>query len=128
MNLLLDTHMLLWWITDDEKLSKKMRQCLQDPENKLFVSAVTAWELAIKSRLGRISFPKALADFLPEQLQLNRMKELSVTLRHALQVESLPTHHNDPFDRMLVAQAQVERLSIVSADKLLSKYDVPLVR
>lgn len=126
MRLLLDTHLLLWAAGEPRRLSRKARAAIADPGNVLHFSAASIWEVAIKSSLGR-------ADFQVDAVQLlrglvgNGYEELPVTGRHAAEVALLPDLHADPFDRMLVAQAQVEGLAIVSHDARLRDYDVTLL-
>ena len=118
MKLLLDTHILLWWLNDDPLLSKSLRKLIQDPENTVFISAVALWEIWLKQSLGKLKLPsnfKAL-------LELEEFENLPLTARQAAAVASLPWHHRDPFDRMLVAQAQMERLILVSVDENLPAY------
>ena len=122
MRLLLDTHVLLWWLTD-AKLSPRAREALADPENKLFVSAATTWELVIKAGLGRLTLPEALTEVLAEQDLL----PLPVTIAHSLAVRDLPPLHRDPFDRLLVAQAGYEGLTLVTRDEQVMAYDVPVL-
>lgn len=127
MRALLDTHTFLWWITDDARLSTRARKLIEDGHNKLYFSAASGWEIAIKAQLGRISFPKEPGAFIPSQLARNAIEVLPVTLSHALHVHGLPSHHRDPFDRLLVAQSQVEDMPILTADPLLGKYTVETV-
>ncbi len=123
--LLLDTHAFLWWISDDPRLSRPAREAIADGRNAVFLSAASAWEMAIKSGLGRLRLPEDLEAFLAEQLRANGFKPLPVTLSHALAVRQLPDHHKDPFDRMLVAQAIREDLTLVSGDAEIARYPVP---
>jgi PIN domain nuclease of toxin-antitoxin system len=127
MKILLDTHAFLWWITDDRRLSPRAREVISNDENELFVSATTGWEIAIKVRIGRLELPDDPERFVPEQLRINTFKPLSVGMDHALHVSILPDHHRDPFDRMLIAQAQVEGMPIVSADPNIEKYQVEVI-
>jgi PIN domain nuclease of toxin-antitoxin system len=120
VNLLLDTHAFVWW--DSGELPGLVARRIETAE-AVFVSAVTAWEIAIKSRLGRIVAKASVAEVLDDYGFL----ELPVQIRHADRVRALPSHHRDPFDRLLVAQALVEDLVIVSADRLLRKYAAPIV-
>lgn len=124
MNLLLDTHVLIWILSNEEKLSAAARRAAADPGNEVFVSAVTAWEIAIKRGLGKLRAP----DNYLEALRLYRFTPLDITSEHALAVEDLPRHHDDPFDRLLIAQSQLEKLTLVSGDERFSKYDVRLLR
>ena len=124
MNLLLDTHAFLWAIDNNPNLTQKARSAIQDGNNIVFVSAATAWEISIKKGLGKLIIPKR--DYL-EELQLHRFTALDITTEHALAVEQLPQHHKDPFDRMLVAQAQVEKLTLVTRDPRIKAYAVQII-
>lgn len=125
MNLLLDTHVLLWALDDDPSLSPAARAAIIDGHNLVFVSAVTAWELTIKKALGKLRAP---TDEYLQELQRHRFTPLDITAEHVLAVERLPPHHADPFDRMLVAQAQVEKLTLVTRDERLLSYGVPTIK
>ncbi|MGH2546694.1 MAG: type II toxin-antitoxin system VapC family toxin [Actinomycetota bacterium] len=127
MRLLLDTHALLWWITDDDQLSEKAGEAIADGANDVYLSAASAWEIAIKAGLGRIRLPGDAWTFTPDQLERNAFQALPVHVAHAVAVITLPDVHRDPFDRMLVAQAMTEGLTIVSGDQDLSRYPVPVV-
>ncbi len=127
MNLLLDTHAFLWWITDSPDLSARAREVIESPENIIHVSAVCAWEVAIKARIGKISLQATPERLIPEMITLHRFTPLSIQMIHALRVFALPDYHRDPFDRLLVAQAQVEDLAIISRDPLLRPYGVTLI-
>lgn len=127
MKVLLDTHTLLWWLTARPQLSERARDVIGNGENQVFVSAASGWEIAIKVRLGRLTLPDTPERFIPEQLRLNAMQSLPISLSHALRVHSLPDHHRDPFDRILVAQSQLENLPIVSADPLIAQYAVQVI-
>ena len=124
MKLLLDTHTFLWWITDDPQISAKALELMGDSRNDLYWSAASTWEVAIKYALGRLPLPDAPAIFLSAELGKNRIESLPIIDTHAFQVGQLPRHHRDPFDRMLVAQAQVETLGIVSNGTKISLYNV----
>jgi len=127
MRALLDTHAFLWWIMDDARLSPHARAVIADGHNELFLSAASGWEIAIKARLGKIQLPSDPASFVPKQLRINSIEPLAVQMTHALRVHSLPGHHRDPFDRILVAQAQVEQVLIITADPHIAQYDVEIV-
>ena len=127
MRALLDTHAFLWWITDDDSLSSHARRVLGDGSNELFVSAASAWEIAIKIGLGKLPFPGEASSIIPRQLSVNAFLSLPVEIEHALRVADLPRLHRDPFDRMLVAQAQIEKLPIISRDPEIARYDVRLI-
>lgn len=123
MNLLLDTHVLLWWLEDNPTLSRAPRAALSDGNNAVFVSAASAWEIAIKKTLGKLVAP----DNLEAALQANAFQELPIGIVHALAAGALPGHHSDPFDRMLVAQALHENLTLVTRDKNIAQYRVPIL-
>jgi PIN domain nuclease of toxin-antitoxin system len=120
---LVDTHALLLWLTDDPALSTTARDALADPANEPFVSTASVWEIAIKRALGKLSAP----DDLPDRIADEGFSWLPVSAAHAWQVHELPPHHRDPFDRLLVAQARLERLPIVSADSRFNNYEVKIV-
>ena len=124
MKLLLDTHTFLWWITDDPQISAKALELMGDSQNDLYWSAASTWEVAIKYALGRLPLPDAPTIFLPAELGKNRIVSLPIVDTHAFQAGLLPRHHRDPFDRMLVAQAQIETLGIVSNDTIIRLYNV----
>lgn len=125
MNLLLDTHAFLWWLMDDESLGGKARQAIADPESLVHVSAVSLWEIAIKQALGKLHVD---SPDLAAEIPNNGFVELPVSGRHALAAGALPRHHDDPFDRMLVAQARLAGLVLVTRDGALDAYDVPRLR
>ncbi len=106
MRALLDTHAFLWWTTDDPRLSSRARRIIADGRNRLFFSAAGGWEIAIKAQLGRLRLPSDPERFIPEEMQRNAIESLPIQMRHALHVHTLPRHHRDPFDRLLVAQSQ----------------------
>lgn len=122
MRLLLDSHVALWWLADHDRLGPTSRAQIADADEVL-VSAVTPWELGIKRALGKIDFP----DGLVGALQDAGFAFLPITAAHAQRAPALPTHHRDPFDRMLVAQAQMERLVLVSADRSFRQYEVDIL-
>jgi len=122
--LLLDTHVLLWWLRDDRRLKPSERRAIADPKAVVHVSAATVWEIAIKKSLGRLDVD---AEALEREMETGAMVELPVRWRHARAVAALPRHHDDPFDRMLLAQARMEALVVVSYDPAFRQYDVPLL-
>ncbi len=123
MNLLLDTHTVLWWLSDDPALSETARVAIADPENTVFLSAVVVWEIRIKQSIGKLDLP----DDFGEVLDAQRFAELAVTVDHAHTIAELPAAHRDPFDRMLVAQAMVEHMVIVTRDRSIADYDVEVI-
>jgi len=124
MRLLLDTHTFLWWINNDPLLSEPARAAIASERNECFLSLASCWELAIKTSIGKLRLTKSVERFIPEELAANDFKLLNLDFRHVAKVESLPFHHRDPFDRLLVAQVLAERMTIVSADAVLSEYGV----
>ncbi len=124
MNLLLDTHAVLWWLADDPALSSEARRAIGDAANDVRVSPVTPWEIAIKSAAGKLKAP----DNLLEALKANRFRELPISLVHAERAGNLPPWHRDPFDRMLIAQALTEGLTLVTRDRVFEQYDVNVLR
>jgi PIN domain nuclease of toxin-antitoxin system len=124
---LLDTHVLLWGLMDDARLSKKARSILLDDDRALYFSAASAWEIAIKASLGRLRFSAPLEQYLPTRLATEGIEPLPISIAHAARTEALPWHHRDPFDRLLVAQAQIEGLDLLSSDRALRQYDVKVV-
>jgi PIN domain nuclease of toxin-antitoxin system len=118
LRILLDTHLLLWWLEDSPSLPVQARELIRDPENTVFVSAASHWEIWLKQSLGKLRLP---ADFT-ERLAAESFESLPLLASHARQVSVLPWRHRDPFDRMLVAQAQVEKLVLLTADEALAEY------
>lgn len=119
---LLDTHVWLWMNGAPERLGNRTREVLTDPGNDLFFSAASAWEIGIKHALGKLTLPDAPERYVPRRLTDNAIQVLAVSLTHGLAVASLPAHHRDPFDRLLVAQCHVEGLTLITADPLLAPY------
>ena len=124
MKILLDTHILLWWLADDEHLPAPAAVTIADPDTEVVVSAASAWEISIKQAAGRLAAPEDLLD----AVAANDFGTLAITADHAMAAERLPAHHGDPFDRMLIAQAQIEGFTLVSVDGRFSAYDVELLR
>lgn len=122
MRVLLDTHAFLWWITDDPQLSAHARYIIGDGKNELLLSAASGWEIATKVRLGKLDLPDNLESFVLEQMALNAVQSLPVRMRHALHVHRLPHYHRDPFDRLIVSQAELENLPILTADPQIGQY------
>ena len=119
MRLLLDTHTFLWWLTENVTLDFQARRAIEQASNSVFVSAASFWEISIKQALGKITLEADLV----ESLQLNRFQPLAITPIHALAAGSLPLHHKDPFDRMLIAQAREEGLVIITRDPVFKLYE-----
>ena len=124
MRLLLDTHTLLWWATNDTSLPDPSRRRIADARGDVLVSAISAWEIAIKTRLGRLPSALPLMDDFEGFLVRQDFEALAVTVDHGLRAGLLPGHHKDPFDRMLIAQAQAENLAIISNDSVFDQYGV----
>ena len=123
MTLLLDTHALIWWMEAAARLSRRAATALANPQNRILVSAAVAWELAIKVSSGKLRPPVPMLE-LGAVVSQQRFVELAITLEHAVAAGLLPLHHRDPFDRLLVAQAQSLKIPIVSADPLFDRYEV----
>jgi PIN domain nuclease of toxin-antitoxin system len=124
MNALLDTHIFLWMMMGDKRLSEKARQAYLDPENRIYLSAASFWEIGIKTSLGRLSLKNEWLKGFEEQMKINTIQWLPIERAHCEQVSKLPFHHRDPFDRMLIAQALVEDLALVSSDPRFAEYGV----
>lgn len=124
MRVLLDTHAFLWWVWDAPELSARARKCIANPENECLLSLASVWEIAIKSSLGKLKLDRSLDQFIPEQLSANGFNPLGISFRHIVLVNTMPFHHKDPFDRLLIAQAQEERVPIVSADPVFREYGI----
>jgi len=124
LRLLLDTHAWLWWLADDRRLGRRARQALANPRSEVYVSAASAWEVAIKETLGKLHLRKA---DLEGEIAANGFLELPIRTRHALVAGRLAPIHDDPFDRMLVAQARAEDLAVVTADPVFERYGVQVL-
>jgi len=124
MKVLLDTHAFLWWLGDDPKLSPAARAAIRDPDALVHVSAASVWEIAIKVKLGRLDVQ---GSDCAAEIEANGFVELAITARHAQSAGALPRHHDDPFDRMLVAQAQLESLVLITHDPRLRRYGTQIV-
>lgn len=123
MRLLLDTHVILWALADPERLTNEARACIEDGHNEVFVSAASVWEIAIKQATGRLRAPDDLLDVMAS----GGFASMPITAQHASAAGGLPMLHRDPFDRMLIAQAIVESIAIVTRDQRLAQYEVQLV-
>lgn len=129
MRILLDTHTFIWWDTDKKagRLSSKAFEVISDPANTLVVSLATIWEIQIKVQLGKLTLATSLADILKQQQQINGIELFAVNVAHILTLDTLPHHHRDPFDRILVAQAKVENIPLVSKDAVFSQYPITII-
>ena len=124
MTLLLDSHAFLWWVEGSRKLGKRARQRIESA-GVVWVSAATVWELAIKTALGRLHLGEPAATLVPREMDRSGFQPLGISVSHALDAAALPRHHDDPFDRMLIAQALTDELTIVTADGTFDRYGVP---
>ena len=124
MTLLLDTHVLLWWLDDPDLLSRKARGAIAQGDNMIFVSAAVAWEIAIKKALGKLDAPDDLQDVMAAE----RFQPLPITIPHALAIAALPAIHQDPFDRIQIAQAKLENLTLVTRDRFIQQYPVSSIK
>ena len=127
MRILLDTHAFLWWLIQPGRLSSHALNVMSDKRNQLVFSVASGWEIAIKTRLGKLDLPESPERLIPRQLALDAIETLPIQLSHALHTFNLPNHHHDPFDRLLVAQAQLESLPILSADPQLARYAIDII-
>ena len=127
MKALLDTHAFLWWDLDDARLSDTAREILADGDNQIVVSAASVWEVAIKVGKGRLDLPTDLAAYVDDRLRRYRWVAMPIDQHHAVRAAGLPMIHADPFDRMLIAQAQLESIPIVTADSAITRYDVETI-
>lgn len=126
MRVLLDTHSWLWMVGDPDRLTDSSRRLLRDPANDLFLSAASTWEIAIKYATGKLRLPQPPATLVAEWMAEDRIGALPILHAHALRAGELPPHHRDPFDRLLVAQAQIEFMTVLTADRQIAKYEVPI--
>jgi PIN domain nuclease of toxin-antitoxin system len=124
MKVLLDTCAFLWLVTDNPQASELAKEIFLNDENELFLSAVTGFEIAVKYSLGKLHLTEPPKEFIANRIQANALIELPVSMIHALALQNMPLHHKDPFDRLLVAQAMVNQIPLLSADQQLSAYDI----
>ncbi|HLB42779.1 MAG TPA: type II toxin-antitoxin system VapC family toxin [Gammaproteobacteria bacterium] len=124
---LLDTHVLLWWLFDDPSLSKHAKNTITSPDSRIFVSSVSGWEISIKHHIGKLPHISHLVKELPLYIRRERFEILPISFEHAIAAGGLDGKHKDPFDRMLIAQARMEKLVLISNDKVFKKYKVPLL-
>ena len=126
MKALLDTHAFLWAISGNEKLSRRAAEVFAGPSD-LWLSVASIWEVLIKVQIGRMSLPKPAGPYVVKRLAENRIETLPISRDHVLRIEALPMHHNDPFDRILIAQSMEEKLPLVSSDTVFERYGVQLI-
>lgn len=124
MRLLLDTHVFLWWVEGDRALPRRARAAISDPDNECFLSTASAWEMAIKSSLGKLRIALPVRRYVTDHLAANAFALLGIGLAHLGRLEGLPQHHGDPFDRVLISQALEEEMTVVTADPVFRKYGI----
>ena len=124
MKYLLDTHTLLWIISNDQKLSEKTKKIYLNTENIIFFSLASIWEMAIKINLKKLSIEEPLKDFIQSQIKSNDIKILNIEIKHILSLENLPYYHRDPFDRLIISQSMNENIQILSSDKVFDLYPI----
>ncbi len=127
MSFLLDTHTFLWVFQAPERLPKKVRKIITDVDNTLLLSTASGWEIGIKYHLGKLKLPQRPDDFVPANSRDRNILSLDIEMEHALRAASLPAYHRDPFDRMLIAQAQLKKLTILTSDDQFNRYDVSVL-
>ncbi len=127
MKALLDTHVFLWWNLDDPRLSETAHDVISEGSNELYLSAVSAWEIAIKASIGRLTLPETAEKYVPSRMSLHSIQSLPIQVSHALHIASLETIHQDPFDRLLIAQSQLENIPLLTADPRIAQYDVQII-
>jgi PIN domain nuclease of toxin-antitoxin system len=124
MKYLLDTGAWLWSVAEPERLNSKAHELIAEAREELYLSAVSAWEIGIKTALGKLSLPEPAVTYLPKRLNQQGIRPLTITHAHALAVSDLPRHHTDPFDRLLIAQARMEGMAILTSDHAFDRYEV----
>jgi PIN domain nuclease of toxin-antitoxin system len=127
MKILLDTHAFIWWVTDDHRLSAAARQAFASADNELLLSAASTWEMSIKVASGKLRLAGDVGTFVRGHMKTNRIEPLTITTEHTFGVASMPRHHGDPFDRLMIAQATAENMSILTADPIFKQYHVPII-
>lgn len=127
MKILLDTRTFLWWTTEDPLLSLHAKEIIADGKNEIFLSAASVWEIVLKTAKGRLILPEPPARYISSRMSLYRFRPLPVQISHAAHVYELPPHHNDPFDRMLIAQCQLESVPLVTKDEDIKRYDLETI-
>jgi PIN domain nuclease of toxin-antitoxin system len=124
MNFLLDTHTLIWWSIDPIRLSQQARNLLDDESNTVFLSIISVWEMQIKLQIGKLTLQMPLPELIKDQQETNDLQLLPIELTHIYALTNLPNHHRDPFDRLLIAQATVEQVPIISIDSVFDNYPI----
>jgi PIN domain nuclease of toxin-antitoxin system len=124
MNFILDTHTLIWWSIDPIRLSQQARNLLDDESNTVFLSIISVWEMQIKLQIGKLTLQMPLPELIKDQQETNDLQLLPIELTHIYALTNLPNHHRDPFDRLLIAQATVEQVPIVSIDSVFDNYPI----
>ena len=127
MRALLDTGSFLWFVAGNDRLSREAREVIEDFDNELVISVASLWEISIKVSIGKLELLRKFDQFIPEKLEENEIEILHVELAHLSEMMKLPFHHRDPFDRMLIAQAQKEKLTLVTRDRRIKIYDVRII-
>jgi len=127
MKVLMDTHTFLWWNTGDPQLSSYAREVIADGRNEVFLSAASVWEIVIKTAKGKLILPGSPAQYVSSRMSLYRFRPLPVQISHATHVYELPPHHNDPFDRLLIAQSQLESMPLVTKDEDIRRYGLEII-
>ncbi|MGP8329792.1 MAG: type II toxin-antitoxin system VapC family toxin [Methanosarcinaceae archaeon] len=127
MKLLLDTHTFVWWDSEPDKLSSRVFELCQHQDNTLILSVVSVWEMQIKSQLGKLKLTQSLDDLIEGQRSTNQVEILPIKLSHVLELQNLPSHHKDPFDRLLIAQMNIENVVLLSKDTILSEYSANVI-
>lgn len=126
MRLLIDTHIFIWWNGDSTQLTPQIRALCENKDNSLILSTASIWEMQIKSQLGKISFNQPLSEVIKSQQRANGLEILPITPEHIYAVQNLPLHHKDPFDRIIISQAIIENIILVTVDEAIKRYDVEL--
>jgi PIN domain nuclease of toxin-antitoxin system len=128
MKALLDTHVWLWWGSAPERLKSKARALIGDRANELYLSSASVWEIMIKAKLGKLELPEPAAVFITSRVARDSLLSLDITQTHAIRAGDLPPYHRDPFDRMIIAQAMIEDIPILTADRRFKQYDVKILQ
>ena len=127
MRLLLDTHAFIWYTTDSSEISRKGRSLIDNGENDILLSTASVWEMAIKHSIGKLTFSMPFMEFIKQQIAFNRIDILEITFDHIEVVASLPLHHRDPFDRLIIAQSMAQQIPILSVDAIFDAYAIARV-